>query len=664
MHLPVLARLRDRGALRLVAICDLIAGRAAQAKRKFGFLDAGGEASAFLARKDIDAVFLFANAQMHYEYGIAALRAGKHLFVEKPVAPSFAQAQEMADMARRHGLVAACGHNRRFFPSLLAARALAGQAGWRGAEAVFHKNELGQPPPFGARSWLGANGIHALDALVFMMGGLPEQVAAHADDGRSFSALMRWPDGASAVFLCNNSAGARREEYVFHAPAMSCRVEEKRLVVESGGKISQKKFASGHDGILAEHEAFLDVVRGAEPAVHDIAAVAPSLFLAERIEEGYSGRLALPASAPVRLKPASRGKTILVVDGGEMLRPVGRLIPEFSLASLDDIRSARGDIVAALLGRHAAPLGAAMLDCLPNLGVVGFAGLSLVHLEAEALVARGISLMHASQAYADSVAEFALGLAILGRRRAFLSHAIMRQGGWGSDPGTHGLAGAMRRQARSLRPRLAALGVERLALGAWRKAKPLLAVSPEAASQPRDLMGSTAGLIGWGANARAFARRLAAAGVKVRAWSEHGEVGREATRVSLGEALSCDIVSLHRGLTKASWHFLGAAELARLSPGTVLINIARGALIEPDALLARLRQGDIFACLDTFEEEPLPAGHALRQLPNVFLTSHMAGGAPDMHAAAAEEIVSKVAAFLRGTAGMETISAAQLATMS
>ncbi len=117
---------------------------------------------------------------------------------------------------------------------------------------------------------------------------------------------------------------------------------------------------------------------------------------------------------------------------------------------------------------------------------------------------------------------------------------------------------------------------------------------------------------------------------------------------SLDEVLAADIVSLHRGLTPVTRHFLGAAELAKLRPGTVLINVARGALIEPDALLARLGQGDIFACLDTFEHEPLPASHPLRELENVFLTSHIAGGSPDMHAASAEEVVGKVASFLAG----------------
>jgi phosphoglycerate dehydrogenase-like enzyme len=95
----------------------------------------------------------------------------------------------------------------------------------------------------------------------------------------------------------------------------------------------------------------------------------------------------------------------------------------------------------------------------------------------------------------------------------------------------------------------------------------------------------------------------------------------------------------------------------------VLINIARGALIEPNALLARLKRGDIFACLDTYEDEPLVASHPLRKLRNVFLTSHIAGGSPDNYAAAAVEVVRKVAAHLADNV-TEIISAERLRTMS
>ncbi len=273
----------------------------------------------------------------------------------------------------------------------------------------------------------------------------------------------------------------------------------------------------------------------------------------------------------------------------------------------------------------------------------------------------------ASSAYAESVAEFALGLAILGRRRAFLSHDVMRAGGWGSVPRTPGFMGLSLRVARGLRPGIRAVGLEAFFLRLWRMSAPMVGVSGQSSARPRDLQGATVGLFGWGENARAFAERLGSFRARVLVYSEHASEddirGSGAVPVSLSEVLAADIVSLHRGLTTSTRHCLGAAELAKLRPGTVLINIARGALIEPNALLARLNQGDIFACLDTFEEEPLIGPHPLRKLPNVFLTSHIAGGSPDNYSAAAAEVVAKVAAHLAGD-GAPCISAERLRTMS
>jgi phosphoglycerate dehydrogenase-like enzyme len=201
----------------------------------------------------------------------------------------------------------------------------------------------------------------------------------------------------------------------------------------------------------------------------------------------------------------------------------------------------------------------------------------------------------------------------------------------------------------------------------WRAAGPLIEVPGARAVVARDLQGATVGLIGWGANARAFTERLARAGSRVLVYSEHAAPddirAAGAAPVSLAEVLVADIVSLHRGLSESTRHCLGAPELAKLRPGAVLINVARGALIEPTALLERLRKGDIFACLDTYDEEPLIASHPLRRLSNVFLTSHIAGGSPDMHAAAAKEVVQKVAGYLAGEA-VGSISAERLRKMT
>ncbi len=676
MHLPVLARLRDRGDLVLAVVCDLQPQRASAAMNKFGFLEHTGDAVGALGRSDLDAVYILASAQLHHEYGMVALRNGKHLFVEKPIAPTYAQAIEMAGVARAQGLIAAGGHNRRFYQSIAEVRKRSGKTGWRSSEAVFHKAEFAKVPQFGARTWLGANGIHALDAQIFVMGGLPQELAAMTGEKGAarpsvFSAVMRWKDGAQGTFLCNNDAGSRREQYVFHAPGQTLTVSEKGLAVAKDGKVEEMPFPSVGDGIAAEHEAFLHATRSGEQPLHSLEAIAPSLLLAELIEAGFSGRVEIPVAGSVAAQRCEReGKSILISNGAGLQTALARWLPGYRLATLDDLykcAEVRSDIVAAILGRGASPLPPDVLEKLPQLEVVGVVALSLARHAPEALLALDVALLNASEAYATSVAEFALALAILARRRAFFSHELMRRGGWGTHPELLGLKALLRRSARRSRRFLKTVGLEAFSLKASRAVRARALGSAARTASSRELQGATVGLIGWGANARAFTERLVQARAHVSVYSEHAvpsEIQKSgATPASLGQVLASDIVSLHRGLNQATLHCLGAAELEKLRSGAVLINVARGALIEPGALLARLRRGDIFACLDTFEEEPLAASHPLRSLPNVFLTSHIAGGSEDMHAEAAEEVVRKVAQYLAGSP-IESIGAERLRTMT
>jgi predicted dehydrogenase len=157
---------------------------------------------------------------------------------------------------------------------------------------------------------LGANGIHALDVLVSLMGGLPEQLyslvgEATAAQPSTFSALMRWRDGAHAVFLCNNNAGSRREEYSFHGLGESYRATSTGLTVERNGTTTHTEFSDDDNGVMAEHEAFLEAIRTGTSAAHAIDAIAPSLYLTELIESGFHGRVQLPL--PESLPPPIGG---------------------------------------------------------------------------------------------------------------------------------------------------------------------------------------------------------------------------------------------------------------------------------------------------------------------------------------------------------------------
>ena len=155
----------------------------------------------------------------------------------------------------------------------------------------------------------------------------------------------------------------------------------------------------------------------------------------------------------------------------------------------------------------------------------------------------------------------------------------------------------------------------------------------------RRLAGQTMGLVGFGASAQAVARRAAAFGLKLLAWARSPDKYRQAAEelrvelVGLDELLSAsDFVSIHLPLTAETQHLLDARRLALLKPSAVLINTARGAIVDEAALVEVLRAGriagaalDVFEGIDVFALRGTKAAHPLLELDNVILTPHCAG---------------------------------------
>jgi len=277
------------------------------------------------------------------------------------------------------------------------------------------------------------------------------------------------------------------------------------------------------------------------------------------------------------------------------------------------------------------------------------------------LIERGVAICNTADAVAQSVAEHCLLLALAGLRRLPQTDRAMRAGEW-PPPGRMWTPppGGLRGRVRALpipAPVRARLGAfERRMLEQWRSSPPPAAGGGRkkgGLGGPSDLRGEVVGLVGWGHTARRFAELLApfCGPVLVASGSAPDEeldaVG--ARRASLGEALAAArVVSLHKGLTDDTRGFLGERELALLRPGTVLVNAARGELIDETALLARLAQGDIIAALDVYDEEPLPKDHPLRQAPNVILTPHHASRTVQEERRMGEQALSTVLAWADG----------------
>ena len=169
-----------------------------------------------------------------------------------------------------------------------------------------------------------------------------------------------------------------------------------------------------------------------------------------------------------------------------------------------------------------------------------------------------------------------------------------------------------------------------------------------------ELRGRTLGLIGLGRIAREVALRAQAFGMHVLGWSYRPIAVPGVEQVTL-EALcqASDVISLHVPLKADTCGMIDAAVLEQMKPGALLINTARGGLIDEAALAAALRSGHLGgACLDVFAKEPLALESPLRGLANVILTPHTAGY-PDglkFHAARYAFFVANIRAFFTGAA--------------
>jgi (S)-sulfolactate dehydrogenase len=240
----------------------------------------------------------------------------------------------------------------------------------------------------------------------------------------------------------------------------------------------------------------------------------------------------------------------------------------------------------ALIVRNRTQVRAPLLNAAPRLQVVGRLGVGLDNIDVDACAARKIFVRPASGANDLSVAEYVITAALLLRRRAWYATSRLAAGEW---------------------PRMELIGGE--------------------------LSGARLGLIGFGAIARLTATKAAALGMTVAAFDPFLPPDHAAwvnvARQSFEEILSsCDVVSLHTPLTPQTRRMLDGAALRRMRPGAILINAARGGIVDEPALAAALSGGHLGgAALDVFETEPLtPAAAAVfKGIPNLILTPHIAG---------------------------------------
>lgn len=259
-------------------------------------------------------------------------------------------------------------------------------------------------------------------------------------------------------------------------------------------------------------------------------------------------------------------------------------------------RAARADALLCMLGDR---IDADFLDACSHLKVVATHAVGTDNIDLAAARARGIPVGNTPDVLTDATADLAFALLLAAARRLPQTAQAVKDGEWGP----------------------------------W---EPDLFLG-------HDVGGATLGIVGAGRIGRAVARRAAGFGMRIVETTSRGGTPLDAL---LAQA---DFVSLHVPLTPQTHRLIAAAALRRMKPTAILVNTARGPVVDTDALTDALHAGTIAgAALDVTDPEPLPPDHPLLRAPNVLVTPHIGSATPRTRARMAELAVDNVLAGLAG----------------
>lgn len=276
----------------------------------------------------------------------------------------------------------------------------------------------------------------------------------------------------------------------------------------------------------------------------------------------------------------------------------------------DEVVDFIGD--AEILVTQLAPLSEGMMRRLPDLKLVAVSRGGPINIDMAAARAHGITVVNVPGRNATAVAEFTIGAILAETRLIRVGHEALRKGEWRGD---------LYRADRT----------------------------------GRELSEMTVGVVGYGNIGTKVVRLLRAFGCHVLVSDPYVQLSAEDRNagvelVALDDLLSrSDVVTLHSRVTEETRGLIGKDTIARMKPGVIFVNTARGPLVDYDALYEALISGQIAsAMLETFAVEPVPSDWPLLQLPNVTLTPHIAGASVRTVTYAAEQAAEEVRRYLSG----------------
>lgn len=269
------------------------------------------------------------------------------------------------------------------------------------------------------------------------------------------------------------------------------------------------------------------------------------------------------------------------------------------------------EVTFAVLGMHHAPQLPAFIDALPGLRAVQSLNAGVDWLLPR--LPEGVAVYNASGVHDAAVSEWVVAVLLAMRRRLPDMLELQRRGEWDAN------------------------------------LNDVTATGPSSVGPIDTFEGGTVLIVGYGSIGRAVAARLAPFGIRVVGIARQPRPDAETMEALPGRLAEADAVVLLLPLTPATEHLVDAGFLARMKPGSILVNASRGRVVDTAALLAALHEGRIRAALDVTDPEPLPAGHPLWQAPHVLITPHVAGAVASWRLRAYRFSSGQVRCYAAGT---------------
>jgi len=269
------------------------------------------------------------------------------------------------------------------------------------------------------------------------------------------------------------------------------------------------------------------------------------------------------------------------IDG---LRELGEVVLNEGDASYENLKKTIKDADVAITSWGSPALTEELLDCAPNLKLVIHAAGSVKPIVTDAMWERGIRIVSSAKALGEGVAETALGFSISASKNFYFLNSNIHAGGY-----------------------------------------------KEGYSNIKELVDITVGVVGCGWAGKHYIKLMSNFGVEIIAYDPY--VNAEtlealgAKKTELEDVLkNSDILSIHAPNIPETHHMFNAETLAMMKKDAVLINTARGAIIDEKALYEHMAAGNLkYACLDVYDPEPILPENPLRTLPNCIMTPHLAG---------------------------------------